>query len=216
MLKRLIVFLTAAIFLNPVPAMPDLKTYYESLGSDPWKAFNYELPLLPPYCKCRVGKHLLNADQLRQERGKWDRIFKSKGVRGEGWIHVHHYCAGLLMLSRLQRGVGERSALLAEAESQFNYMIKNTNKEFILMPEIYLKMGMTQIELKQPIKAIECFKRAISLKKDYVPAYIQLIDLFMRSQNINEAISTAKTGLEYSPDSEQLQKKLVELQSLSQ
>lgn len=214
MLKRLIVYLTAIIFLSPVPAMPDLKTYRESLGgSDPYVPFDYELPLLPSYCTCK-----LRSDDPRWRRKcyKWQDKFRAYGARGRDVVHIHHYCSGLLMLRRVQRGVGERSALLKKAERQFNYMITHSSPKFILMPEIYSKMGMTQIMLEQSIKAMEYFKRAISLKNNYVPAYLQLIDLYVRSQNINGAISTAKMGLKYSPNSKQLQKKLAELQSLSQ
>ena len=84
------------------------------------------------------------------------------------------------------------------------------------MPEICLNMGITEIEIGEPEKAIEWFKKAISLKKDYVPAYMRLIDLLVRYKLISEATIVAKMGLINSPNSEQLQKMLAELQSLSQ
>ena len=164
MLKCLIVFLMATIFLSPVPAMPDLKTYHESLGgSDPYVPFDYELPLLPFYCTCK-----LRSDDPRWRRKcyKWQDKFRAYGARGRDVVHIHHYCSGLLMLSRVQRGVGERSALLKKAEDQFRYMIRHSSPNFILMPEIYFKMGKTQEMLGQPIKAMEYFKRAKRLKKN--------------------------------------------------
>jgi len=216
MLKRLIVFLTFIIFLIPVVGMADRKTYYETHGgSDPYKAFNYELPLLPPYCKCRVGKHHLNSAQLRQERKKWDHIFKSKGVGGYDWIHVHHYCVGLLMLSRLNRGVGKRSTLLSQAEEQFKYMITHSSPTFILMPEIHLKMGITKKLMGKDAKAMGHFIQATKLKRNYVAAYVHIIDCFKGHHNFKTAIRFAKKGLKYSPNSKVLNKKLMELQSLS-
>ncbi|MEW6327117.1 MAG: hypothetical protein AB1487_05920 [Thermodesulfobacteriota bacterium] len=62
-------------------------------------------------------------------------------------------------------------------------------------------------------KAIEHFRTAIELKKDYVPAYVQLIDCF-KDYDLENAIKTAEMGLKHSPNSEILKKKLAELQSL--
>ena len=164
MLKRLILFWTVILLLLPVLSRADLETYHKDLGgSDPYVPFDYELPLLPSYCTCK-----LRSDDPRWRRKcyKWEDKFRAYGARGRDVIHIHHYCSGLLMLSRVQRGVGERSALLKKAESQFTYMITHSSPEFILMPEIYLKMGQTQQMLGQPIKAMEYFNRAKRLKKN--------------------------------------------------
>jgi len=198
------------LFCPPV-SMAGLKEAIEDLGGVK-RASDYELRFLPPYCRCRVA---LNEDRYKNDVKKWRAIFYSKGERGKDWIHLHHYCAGLLMLSRLQRGLGKRTALLLQAENEINYVIEHSSPKFILMPEIHLKMGITQKLMGNDVKAMQHFTKAIQLKKNYVPAYAHIIDFFKEHQNYKKAIETAKRGLKYSPNSKALKAKLRELQSLS-
>lgn len=212
MLKYLVIFSTVIIFLHPAVGLTGGERYRESLGgSGPYEPFDYELPLLPSYCTCR-----LRGDDPRWRRKcyKWTDKFKAHGARGRDVVHIHHYCSGLLMLSRLNRGVGERSALLKKAEDQFRYMITHSSPNFILMPEIHLNMGITQKHMGKDGQAIKHFLQAIKLKKNYVPAYIQIIEFHKEHHDYRKAISVAKTGLKYSPNSKLLQHTLRELESL--
>ena len=211
MLIRLTIFISIVILLFPAAGMADMEQRLNDLGG-PQHAEADELPYLPAYCKC---KGAVNIDPQTKEklRKKWDRFF-SKYPHGENWVHLHHYCYGLLMLNRYYRGVGKPSALLMEAEAQFNYMIKQSNPKFILVPEYHLKMGITQKLMGRDSKALQHFTEAIKLKKDYVPAYIQLIDCYKEHHDLKNAIKTAEMGLKHSPNSKILKKELVEMQSL--
>jgi tetratricopeptide (TPR) repeat protein len=211
MLKRLTIFIGIFILFCPSVSMAGLKEEFEALGGKKL-ASDYELRYLPPYCRCRAA---LNKDRYGNERKKWDRIFYGKGERGKDWIHVHHYCFGLLMLSRLNRGVGKRGALLSYAENQFNYVLRHSSSKFVLMPEIHLKMGITQKLMGRDSKSLQHFIQATKLKKNYVPAYIHIIDYYKKHHDFKNAIRTAKKGLKYSPNSKILKKELVELQSPS-
>lgn len=211
MLIRLTIFISIVILLFPAAGMADMEQRLKDLGG-PQHAEAYELPYLPDYCKC---KGAVNIDPRTKEnlRKKWDRFF-SKYPHGENWVHLHHYCQGLLMLNRFYRGVGNPSALLKEAESQFNYMIKQSNPKFILVPEYHLKMGITQKLMGRDSKSLQHFTEAIKLKKDYVPAYVHIIDYYKEHNDFKNAIRTAKMGLKHSPNSKILKKELVEMQSL--
>jgi tetratricopeptide (TPR) repeat protein len=209
-LIRLTIFIGIVILFLPAAGMAGTEQLLKDLGG-PQHAEAYELPYLPPYCKC---KGAVNIDPQTKEklRKKWDSFFR-KYPYGENWIHLHHYCQGLLMLNRFYRGAGNPSALLKEAEAQFDYMIEHSNPKFILVPEYHLKMGITQKLMGKDGKAIEHFMKAIELKKDYVPAYMQLIDCY-KDHDPENAIKTAEMGLKHSPNSEILKNKLGELQSL--
>ena len=50
--------------------------------------------------------------------------------------------------------------------------------KFVLVPEYHLKMGITQKLMGRDSKAMEHFMKAIKLKKDYVPAYVHIIDYY--------------------------------------
>jgi tetratricopeptide (TPR) repeat protein len=194
------------VLVSAAQAVGGIEEERRALGG-PQLAEDNELPFLPPYCRCWAA---VNMDRYRHERSQWRRIFRGH------WSGIHHYCYGLIMLSRLERGVGQRSALLAWAESQFDYVLTHATPETnILYPEVHLKMGITKKLMGKNAEAMKHFYEAIRLKKDYVAAYAYIIDFFKEHQNYKAAIEIAQRGLRYSPNSELLKKKLTELQALS-
>lgn len=207
MIIRLIIFVGIVILFFPADGMAGEKEQFEALGGKTL-AYDYELPYLPPYCRYCAA---VNRDQYKHEKKKWARILKTQGQP----VHLHHYCCGLLMLSRLMRGVGKHSALLNRAEQEFNYVLKHSSPKFILLPEVHLKMGITQKLMGRDSKALQHFTQAIKLKKNYVIAYVHIIDCYKEHNDFKNAIKTAKMGLKHSPNSELLKKKLVDLESLS-
>jgi tetratricopeptide (TPR) repeat protein len=115
----------------------------------------------------------------------------------------------------MERGLGNRSALLRHAANQFTYMLNLSSPKFILMPEIHLKMGVTQELMGKRVEALKHFLQAIKLKRDYVPAYLKVINFYKELHDVESAARIARTGLKYSPNSKTLQNELRELQSLS-
>ena len=140
MLIRLTIFIGIVILLFPAAGMAGAEQMLKDLGGSK-AAEDHELPYLPAYCKCKAA---VSGDRYRKKgcMEKWNRFF-GKYPHGGNWIHLHHYCNGLLMLNRLSRGVGKRTALLKTAEAEFNYVITQSNPKFILVPEFHLKLGIT-------------------------------------------------------------------------
>lgn len=181
---------------------------YHPDRAGPIVAYEHELKYLPPYCRCVAS---VNMKRYKKEKAKWARIFKSKGERGRDWGHIHHYCYGLTFLSRVNRGLGKRSYLLGRAESEFGYMIKQASPKFILMPEIHLRMGITKLMMRKDAGALKHFYKAIKLKNDFVPAYIQIIYYYRNHNNAKEALKIARLALKHAPNSKVLRKQLAEL-----
>ena len=209
MLKYLFVFTTVLIFLTSNFAWSGGKEYRESLGgSTSNEPFDNEFRYLPSFCAC------LKRDDIRykQKCKKAIKKFEAYGDRGASHIHMHHYCGGLLMLSRLKRGVGERSALLKTAEGEFGYVIRHSSQNFILMPEILMNMGKTQKLMGNDVEAIRNFFEAIKLKRNYTPAYLHLANVYMEKNDYANALKTVKMGLKYSPDEPRLKQILGQLQ----
>lgn len=204
----LIVIVGIAVIFCPVVARTGEKEAFEALGGN-FRAYDHELPYLPPYCRYCAA---INKYRYKHEKEKWQRVLKSKGKP----MHLHHYCFGLIMLNRLSRGVGKRSALLKRAESQFDYVIRHSRPDFVLLPEVYLKMGVTQQLIGKDAEALKYFIKATKLKKNYVPAYIRIIDYYKGYGDAKNAIRVARLGLKYSPNSSALKKELSQLRSLSQ
>jgi tetratricopeptide (TPR) repeat protein len=148
-------------------------------------------------------------DQYKNDKKKWEAIFQKNG---NSILHFHHYCEGLLMLSRLERGVGEPNGLLGNAEAQFKYMLTHLNPNHFMLPEVHTKMGITQKLMGRNNIAMNHFSKAVELNKRYIPAYIELINMYKMIGDSNSAVSIVRTGLKYSPDSKILKQKLLELE----
>ena len=126
----------------------------------PRRGDDYELELLPDYCRIKLKKNLEIAKQ-------WEDRFRKLGERGTAYIHCHHYCQALLYISRIKRGVGDRSKLIGFAEGNLDYMLKHSSPKFVLMPEILWNMGYVQ-QLKGNFeKSNYYFKMAKKIKAKY-------------------------------------------------
>lgn len=163
-----------------------------------------ELALLPPYCLSRAYQWGTDHPEVR----RWRAVF------GEDYIHMHHYCQGLLYLMR-----GDISPLDSH-EAHFNYKKAVGNLEYMedraspgfsLMPELYLKKGQALSRMGESREAVAAFRKSIKLKPDYVPAYAVFSDFFlMRGQN-GKARQVLREGLSAVPDAGILQRRLAEI-----
>lgn len=165
-----------------------------------------ELSLLPPYCGPRA-QHWGN-DLNRPEVQRWHSVF------GSDYFHMHHYCQGMLLMLRgdsqplySQQARGEYKTALNNLE----YMESRASSGFVLMPELYLKKGRVLLRLNQDYKALQAFRQAIALKRDYVPAYAALSDFYLDRGKPGPARKVLQEGLEIVPDASILQRRLAEI-----
>ena len=193
-----ILLICLVLTVIPCRVAADGKRYFK-YNAGPDYPYEHELKYLPDYCACVSGKY---KERYIQKKQKWKRYFKSKGNRGSDWIHLHHYCFGLTAMSRLRRGLGNRDHLMARAEGEFNYVIKQSSSRFVLMPEIQTNMGIVKLMQQKYVEAVLHFIRAIKLNKNYKPAYSYLIEYYKSQDKIKEAKKIASIGLQNNPDSE--------------
>jgi hypothetical protein len=95
-------------------------------------------------------------------------------MMGKGFWAIHHYCWALINLLRIQGPLvpaAVKQGAREEALGDLAYVIQNSPPDFILLPEIFTKMGQIQLDLKRPAAADASFARARTLKRDYWPAY---------------------------------------------
>ena len=125
-------------------------------------------------------------------------------VMGDGFWAVHHYCWAQIRLQRALRSSTtsqERKHLLGNIRADYGYVIKNSPKNFILLPEIYTRLGEVEVRLARHHEADESFAKARALKPDYWPAYSHWAEVLISTGKRAEAKQLVKTGLEYSPNS---------------
>jgi hypothetical protein len=161
-----------------------------------------ELALLPPYCQDVQAIRYGNAvDNPSPRADHW------VGVMGKYFWHMHHYCWGLVHIRRSQ-AVGldatSRRGMISAAIGDYVYVIDNSPRDFVMAPEIRLRIGEAQLMLGQVWPAQEAFKAARDIKPDYWPAYTRWIDVLVRSNQKGEAKTLAAEGLRYSPQAKEL------------
>ena len=127
---------------------------------------------------------------------------------------MHHYCWGLMKLNRalyLARSEQVRTFYFSSAIVEFDYVLDHAPEDFVLRPEILTKKGQCLIRLRRGPLAVQEFERAIELKPDYWPPYVQLSDYYKESGQLAKAREVLEQALSLSPGVETLKQRLLEL-----
>ena len=161
---------------------------------------------LPPYCRS-TGYTAVPGGRNPAEVQRW------RSLMGPSFAHMHHYCWALYALNEsvTARTTQERLAYIERSIPDFSYVIENAAKDFVLLPEIYTKRGESLIRIGNAGQAVADFMRAIELKPDYWPPYVQLIDYYKQLGNLATAREWAEKGLVLVPNSRTLQERKAEL-----
>ena len=156
-----------------------------------------ELRLLPKYCADTQSF----PQNYQAKRGYWVRIM------GPDFQHMHHYCRGLNKASRAQKTnlpQRLRAQLWNDAANEYQYMVTNATSDFVLLPEIYTRIGEVELRRHHPEGASRAFLRARELKPDYWPAYSRWADYLMMRGKREEALKVVRAGLEHTPNAKSL------------
>jgi tetratricopeptide (TPR) repeat protein len=169
-----------------------------------------ELALAPPYCPDAqtFGYGDKYGGHMSPNAPKW------VALMGDGFWAVHHYCWAIINLARAQRPSTpqvERQGLRASAIQDMEYVIKNAGPDFILLPEIYTKIGEVHLLLNHEADARDAFAKARGIKPDYWPAYSEWALYLQRTGHKEEARGIVQEGLTHAPSSKTLRRLLAEL-----
>lgn len=161
-----------------------------------------EMALIPPYCPDTMGFKYGDAYSNTSPRAAhW------VGLMGKSFWGLHHYCWALINLRRSQAaGVppNVRKGLLESVVADSVYSVRYSSPGFVLLPEIYTRIGETQLLLANPGAAYEAFAQARTLKPDYWPPYVRWAEVLIKSNQKVEAKKLVAEGLRYSPDAKPL------------
>jgi len=188
-MRRLFIFLALAATVTIAMARPENVT-------------DGELALTPPYCPDTIGFKYGDAYHNTSPRAAhW------VGMMGKSFWAMHHYCWALINIRRSQAaGVppATRKYLLENAIADCTYVLQNSSADFILLPEIYTRIGETHLMLANPAPAYEAFAQARSIKPDYWPAYQRWAEVLIKSGQKAEAKKLVAEGLRHAPDAKPL------------
>ena len=139
-----------------------------------------------------------------------------KSVMGETFWAMHHYCWAIVRLNRMDGQLmtaNQRAHAYDAAVSDFQYVLNHAKPDFVLLPEIYWRMGDAQFKKGDIGAALNYFTRSREAKGDYWPAYAGLADVMAKATRRDEAIALLKEGLETAPGAAALQERLNKLQA---
>jgi tetratricopeptide (TPR) repeat protein len=164
-----------------------------------------ELALLPEYCVDSQGFN--HGDQYSQNKSP--RADYWVGLMGPSFWHHHHYCWGLIKSRRaMAPGVQPelRTGGLKDANGDYDYVIRNATRDFVMLPEVMLKYGDNLVLLNSPIQALEIYAEAARRKPDYWPAYVNAAEVLEKVGKKKEALARIGEGLAFAPTSPVLQR----------
>lgn len=162
----------------------------------------FEISQLPPYCvdtEWFAGPK--NSPRQSPKALQWEKMM------GYGFWSLHHYCWGLVSLSRFHTSplVGEaRMFLVHQIISEYYYVLNNTPPDFILRPEVLLRLGEAELLRENYGGAYDAFIKARQLKPDYWPAYSKWAEVLIKAKKTADARKLIEEGLKYAPDAKVL------------
>lgn len=161
-----------------------------------------EIALLPKYCPDTMGFKYGDAYTNTSPRaGYW------VGLMGKSFWHMHHYCWGLIKMRRATSGAVSaevRLGLLRNIVGEMEYVIDNSTPDFVMLPDVYLRMGEAYLLLKQVGQAAEAFNESRRRRPDYPPPYLRWAELLATIGKKKEALAHLEIGLRHAPASPEL------------
>lgn len=157
-----------------------------------------EFALLPEYCPDTQGFKYGDATYNTSPRaGYWI------GLMGPSFWHMHHYCWALIRVQRAS-AIGlpapTRQGHLQAAVSDYRYVIVNATPDFVLLPEVFTRMGEAYASLENYGAAMDAFNRAREIKPDYWPPYLRWSDILIKIGKRKEAKEHIEKILALLPD----------------
>lgn len=171
-----------------------------------------EMRQLPPYCP---NTQIISKEYGRkQSPGSYDAKTKPfVDMYGSDFWHLHHYCFGLVNVIR-SYGSSDPKARefnLSRSIFQYDYVLKAIKPNSMLRPELHVKRAQSLVLMKRGGEAVGDFKKAISLKADYAPAYAYLSDYYKSSGEKDLALKTLEDGLTKAPSDQSLVKRYADM-----
>ena len=167
-----------------------------------------EIAMLPPYCKhTQDFRESVPGGNDPAEIERWSALM------GGTFIHMHHYCYGLVAANRatLSTAQQQRMFQLDTSIREFDYVIEHAPSDFVLLPEIIWRKGESLIRVGRAPHGILELQRAIDLKRDYWPPYAALSDYYKDTGDLRKAREWLERGLSASPNAKSLTRRLADL-----
>ena len=169
---------------------------------------NVNFRMYPEYCAVRCVP-----SKVRDAKGKKSYYERRLGKDNRGspaFLHVHHYCAGMMLSDKLLTTPPgpDRRRVCIDSKNNFNYVVRNWSTQSPLYPEALVRSGRVDELCERKAEAAQNYLNAIRVRPNYPPAYIALSDLQASQGNSAEASKVLRQGLKANPSSKALAARL--------
>jgi tetratricopeptide (TPR) repeat protein len=155
-----------------------------------------EFRTLPRVCLAQqfINEELESPVVPESERKQFDERL------GHSFIHYHHYCWALLCVRRAATSGGDKFNY-DRAVDNLNYVIRNADPSFALMPDVYFQKGYVLERLGEREAAAAEYQNALRAKADYTPASAALVQHYLDLGDVEAARAALEEGLKHAPSS---------------
>lgn len=160
-----------------------------------------EYRLLPTYCR--------NQGNVAPRYFKPDGMESWRARLGKDFDHIHHYCWGLVSIARSYRAglsAGQRQAEMGRAIDDIRFSIERATPDFVLLPEMYTKIGEAFLGIRDDKNAEAAFRKAWEVNPAYWPPYVWWSQRLLKQGKTREALAVAEEGNRNAPGSKALEK----------
>lgn len=166
-----------------------------------------EYELLPIYCRnqAHVAPEYFNPDAKEKWRSR---------LGEQNYAHIHHYCWGLVQLTRAYKAgqtEAQRKHQFRGVVADITFSLERSTPDFVLLPEMYTRIGEAYLGLGDDRNAEVTFKKAWEANPSYWPAYVWWSQRLLMQGKRREALTVAEEGNKNAPGSKALEKLVEEI-----
>jgi len=121
---------------------------------------------------------------------------------GKAFWAMHHYCWALIHVNRSQMAglpLHVRKHMWNTAIADQYYVVRYAQPDFVLLPELFYRIGSTHVLLQEYAQTISAFDRSRALKPDYWPPYVGHAGVLETLGKNLEAKKILESGLQQMP-----------------
>ena len=135
---------------------------------------------------------------------------------GKTFWAAHHYCWAQIKIQR-SRTVGmppnTRAYWLNSAVADMYYVVQNATPDFVLLPEVLVRIGEAYVTQEEYAKANEIFEKARAVKPDYWPSYVRWAEVLVKFGKKQDGLELVERVLKVAPDDAELQRQYLLLKA---
>ena len=151
----------------------------------------------PPYCKARYSITLYALGTPFEGRVSQAEIQSWKQQMGQAWEALHHYCYGLVQMSRapLIKDQNRREYLYDRASDEFGYAFRNTDHDNPFNAKVAVQLSMAFRAKNKTDQALRYANEAQKIDPKLDTGYSASALILRQAGKLNEAVEVLKRGL---------------------